>query len=270
MRLLRRFTSIVVIIVLVIALVLFDAFGWLGPLKSAVGFVSRPVQTQLYRLGLRIGGVNPAADIDASAVLQENRKLHDDINNLIVENTRLRNQLEQTGILQEQLAFIQEQNFLALPMHVIGRSSDPASQGILGDKGSSDGLGIGVPVVVSGGIFIGKVSDVTSETAQVRLASDSNTRLSALIQNDTQSPGLLRGEHGLALRMELIPQLEDVKEGQVVITSGDEDFIPKGLVIGKVETVDKPQGELFQQASVEPLVDFHKLEIITAILPHQL
>jgi rod shape-determining protein MreC len=56
-----------------------------------------------------------------------------------------------------------------------------------------------------------------------------------------------------------------VEDGDVVITSGLGGGYPPDLIVGQVLNVRKRDYELFQQATVQPAVDFARLEIVLVI-----
>jgi cell shape-determining protein MreC len=67
--------------------------------------------------------------------------------------------------------------------------------------------------------------------------------------------------------MDLIPQDQQVSQDQLVATSGLDQFIPPDLLIGKITAISKTAGELFQQASVEPLLSYNTIDIVSVIIP---
>ena len=114
-------------------------------------------------------------------------------------------------------------------------------------------------------IIIGKIIETKKNISKILLLTDSRTRLLAMVQNETNSQGVLRGTYGLTLKMEWIPKNDVVIQGQYVITSGLEEKIPKGLIVGQIETVSLKTGALFQEASIRPLVSYNQLQIVAII-----
>lgn len=237
----------------------------LRPVQDALFFVVRPVQLVFYRTGSFVSRI-PFFPSHAVRLAQENERLREEINRLLAENARLLLERQQTGILQEQLEFLTKNSFQGVPVRVIAKSSDALAQIVIVNRGTNDGIFSGAPVIVGDGVLVGKVIATTALSAHIRLLIDNQSQFSAVIQNDSQSEGLLTGSHGLALQLQFIPQLDSVVTGQSVITSGKESFIPKGLIIGSIDTLSKPAGELFQQATVRTPIDFRSLDVLTVIL----
>ena len=113
-------------------------------------------------------------------------------------------------------------------------------------------------------IIIGKVIDVTTDAATVRLLTDNFSKLAVTV-GDESVAGLLSGSLGLGLEMSYIPQEYDIKKNDLVVTADLDTNIPKGLIIGTVEEIQYSEEELFKTASVLPLVDFNTLSIVAII-----
>jgi len=97
--------------------------------------------------------------------------------------------------------------------------------------------------------------------------SDSRSAVGAQVQNENNSPGVVIGKLGLALEMQLIPQSEEITKGQIVVTSGLEENIPSGLVIGQINEIDKKTEELFQTATIESPISLERLDVLSIIIP---
>ena len=150
-----------------------------------------------------------------------------------------------------------------------GDQSDLTSipQTIMIDKGKHDGLYPGLAVVSSEGIIVGKIVEVKDEISEVFLSNNSECKLAATLLNESKTSGITEGDLGLTIKMNFIPQDIDIKIGDIVVTSGLEQPIPRGLVIGSVLGVDKENNELWQTATIEPLLDAGALTIVSVILP---
>jgi cell shape-determining protein MreC len=67
--------------------------------------------------------------------------------------------------------------------------------------------------------------------------------------------------------MELIPKDKEIEIGEVVITSGIEPNIPKGLVIGEIAEIVEPGGGFLKTAYLKPLISLDKISIISVLIP---
>lgn len=182
------------------------------------------------------------------------------------EDTQLRLLEEENKNLRDQLNFLK-----ILPHHigaaVIGRDLDPIGTTIIIDQGSRAGLVVNAPVITGNGLLIGKIARVNDTTAVVRLLSDFQSSVAATVVNRDKSLGVIEGGFGLAVRLNLIPQNEVIKPGDTIVTSGLEAGIPRGLMIGTVEVVEKKPQEPFQQAIIRPTADLEAITAVSVIIP---
>lgn len=149
---------------------------------------------------------------------------------------------------------------------VIGRDPGNWFRTVTIDKGSRQGIKEGMPVLVPEGL-VGRIVSVTANTSEVMLISDPRSAVSGLIQ-ETRSPGIVEGTadpSGL-IRMIHIPYDVFVRNGQTVITSGLGSFYPKGIAIGKITDARKDPTGLFYVATVQPFIDFNRLEEVLVLV----
>jgi rod shape-determining protein MreC len=147
---------------------------------------------------------------------------------------------------------------------VIGRDPTAWFKTIIIDKGAKDNVAVGMPVVVPEGI-VGQIVDVSGHYAKVLLIVDQNSAVDALVQR-TRARGLIKGEFADQCRLEYVLRKEDVRMGDVIVTSGLDDVFPKGLRIGAIDDISGAPNEMFYTITIAPFVDFEKLEDLL-ILP---
>lgn len=256
-------------LLLTAAVVLLILLQWMNALPfvgSAFTAIFKPVQSTFVSTAHSIkGGLLHFGDVD---------ELRDEISNLSENNTRLsaknlrlQKLIDDTKILSQELSFITEQNYNSTTAKVIGKSSEQYFQMIILNRGKSDGIQPGYPVFVNDGILIGKVWQASGSISKVLLLSNNHSEISATVQNDERSQGIIVGQYGITLKMELIQHDHSIAKDQLVVTSGIEEDVPEGLIIGRISEISKRAGELFQEATIDPLVDFNKLRVVTVILP---
>lgn len=147
---------------------------------------------------------------------------------------------------------------------VIGRDRSSIFKTIFLDKGTSDGLKAGLPVVAVGGV-VGRIIDASWNVSKVLLFIDYNSNIDALVQN-VRAQGILQGSGDKGCILKYVQRLENVNVGDAIVTSGMAGVFPKGLLLGTVISVDKVETNLFQKISVEPSVDVSKLEEVLVIV----
>jgi rod shape-determining protein MreC len=237
------------VVALIIALWSFGSLGWLTPITRPVarGFAS--LTAPLHR------AAQPTADEQTDVSLMTPEELRRRFERTSIENAKLRQAVEETDELKEALGYRDRFDDVLLAARVISSAHDPIDTSLLIDRGSDDGVREGQPVIVGEGILLGKVTDVGAHTARVRLLTDSRSAVAVAVQNASGTLGVLQGDRGLSLRIGLIPQSTVLTPGDVVITSGLEPGIRRGLVIGTIDSVERDTQDPFQNASVVPFAD---------------
>lgn len=166
--------------------------------------------------------------------------------------------------LRHMLAFRQTVPFDVIAAEVIARSPSPWFHTVLIDKGQADGMRKGLPVVVPNGI-VGQITDVSFEYAKVMLIVDASSSADAMVQR-SRARGIISGDAGKACRFKYVLRKDDVKIGDVIITSGLDGVYPKGQPLGRVSGLVQRTAGVFQDVSVMPEVDFETLEEVLIIL----
>jgi rod shape-determining protein MreC len=147
---------------------------------------------------------------------------------------------------------------------VIGRDPSPFLHYIFIDHGSDDGIRHGMPVVTESGL-VGRVDAVTARAARVQLISDPGSSINVHLQSsnaDVMLSGSLTGD----VNLDMVPQDTDLAPGELVLTSGLGGTYPADVVVGQVVSVRKFQTDLFQSASIQPVVDFANLRAVLIIV----
>jgi rod shape-determining protein MreC len=120
-------------------------------------------------------------------------------------------------------------------------------------------------VIVDNGLLVGKISHVELRSAIVQLLTDNKSKIAATVMNSQKSIGVVEGGYEISVQMNLIPQHELVSIGDMIITSGLETQIPRGLLIGRVEAIKKEIYQPFQQAVLTPLAPLESLTTVLVI-----
>jgi rod shape-determining protein MreC len=249
---------------LVVAGLLFLAFGgYLTPLFSAG---MNPFVSAQRWLSTRYMAIYDfvTAPRDVASLRIRNTELESEVSRLQTQIIELQQQISETRILYALLDFARanpEHEYVAAS--VIGRDPSPFMQYILIDKGSSDGIQRGMPVVTQQGL-VGRVDAVTASAARVMLITDQNSSVNIRLQT-TQTEAILRGSQTSDLTVENIPQDISVVGGDLVLTSSLGGTYPANIFVGQIQVIHQAQGQLFQSASMQPVVIFDALQAVLII-----
>ncbi len=267
-KFLRSQSGIIVLVFFGLFLLIFlQRVGTFKTLENTTTLIFKPVQAFFYNSSVKIKSFFIYFK-DNKVLDQENKNLKEQIAKLSSENLNLKMNIEDSKIITEELNYIKEHNFNAVSAKVIGRGSDEYLQVIILNKGQSEGIQTNYPVISNNGFIIGKIIEVNKQISKVLLLSDNQSKIAAIVKNESLSPGIVSGQYGITLKMELIPQGHTILNDQMVTTGGSEQYIPANLIIGKITRITQKDGELFQEAVIEPIIDYQNLNIVTIILPN--
>lgn len=154
-------------------------------------------------------------------------------------------------------------NLQSTAARIIGASGDSWSQTVTLDKGSTSGFAAGMPVCNAGGV-IGQIVGVSATTSTVRLISDEQSGVSAMVQS-TRAQGMLQGQADGSLRLSYVPSDAEVKTGDIVITSGIGGVFPKGLPLGTVSSVEKDANATYYTIGVRAVTAAENNEEVLVI-----
>ncbi len=236
-----------------------DTFHILDFAKRLTSFVTNPISFGIYKTYQDISRqfyFIYAARFSA----QENKALKEQIAELISENAKSRKSLAelQTQISQEKS--LDPNTYNLIPARPIG-----LSRYLKIDKGSDSGIKEGAAVVYKDN-FVGKVIQVSPSSSNVQLLEDPESKISAFSQGlGGRARGILLGQFGSDLLLDKILHEEKIAVGDLVYSEGLEGFLPRGLVLGKVVSVNERENELFKQAKVNEVFDIKDLELVFVI-----
>ncbi|MFA6215140.1 MAG: rod shape-determining protein MreC [Patescibacteria group bacterium] len=253
-----------VLLAVAVLLIFLHYLGILVPVENLLIRILSPIQSSVYSAGAKINsfytGFSASKDLKT-----ENKKLQKDNDRLAVENSQLKTQLGDFQQLKIQNDFLVQANISAITAKVIGKNPEPNYQAIILDKGSNDGVAVDLPLITGNGLVIGKIFRVKSNSSEAILVNDSRSRIAAMVQNEKNSKGAVVGEHGLSLKIEMIPQNEAVKVGDIVVTSGLEPTIPRGLIIGKISRLVNEPNSFFQTAWLQSMIKLDDLTVVSIL-----
>lgn len=252
------------IIFLIVGGILVLAFGgFLGSASRNLGRSLVAVQTWF---ATRYSAVQDffAAPSDVATLRQRNAELEAEVSRLQGQVIELQQQVGETEILAALVDFSRarpESTYLGAA--VVGRDPSPFLHYVIINRGSNDGILRGMPVVTNQGL-IGRVDAIIADAARVQLVTDPASAINVRLQN-ADTDAVLVGSVTGDLSLDMISQDVTVEAGDVVLTSGLGGGYPPDLIIGQLLNVRKRDYELFQQATIQPAVDFSRLEIVLVI-----
>ncbi len=234
----------------------------LNPWERVVLLVSSPVlrATRWAEGHVRswMGRYRRLADLE-----EENRILRVTIEGLKAERLRSVEESAANKRLRALLGFKERAGLPSVAAEVIGEDLGAESRTLLIDKGRHDGIHRNAAVVTEAGV-VGKVSELGDVTSRVLLLVDHRSAVDGLVQR-TRAKTVVRGSGLPQASLDYLERREDVRAGDLVVTSGYGGIFPKGLRIGTVEHVEAAPFGLFQKAELKPAVEFGRLEEVLVL-----
>ena len=199
-------------------------------------------------------------------VRAENRRLNKEIEEMRLQEVRMKEDAAQAQRLQSLLAF--KEQFIVKPLaaQVIGSSGSDLSRSVYIDKGSNEGVAQDMAVITAGGI-VGKVLHAYPSTSLVLMINDQSSGVGAMLEK-SRLQGVVRGTPNGELVMERVMSDEQVSPGETVLSSGGDQIFPKGLPLGTVSKVS-PGREMFLNIHVKPAADLSRIEEVLVVTEKQ-
>ena len=211
--------------------------------------------------------------INAEKYYNENQQLKAQLNALYNDVIDYDKVLEENKELRVMLELKEEYNNYKFspPCTVIARTTNDPYGSFTVDKGANDGIKPGDPVVTETGI-VGVCFEVSPSTSKVRTLYSPKTAVGVYTVR-TKAEGIAEGGYDLAIngriRMSYISKESDIKDGDVVVTSGSANY-PAGQLIGTVESVEMEQNGLSKFAVIIPAEDPNTITSVFVITDYSL
>jgi rod shape-determining protein MreC len=242
------------------------AFLCRGLLMQVFSMIERPMVAAGTWTYVHAVGIFDAAAVSPSrfAALEAQREA------AAVDRAELERLRDENEELRAELAFETRTRMKGITASITGRTLGPDASAFLIDRGSDNGIRVGDPAVSGDGILVGKILDVGPTSATVRVLSDRESVTAVSFLNEARTIGIARGMSGTLLELDYIPQDERVSVNDVVVTSGLEENVPSGLLVGIVNSVRGDPSAAFQGAVLEPLCDVRRIQTVSVIVSRTL
>ncbi|SHG16762.1 rod shape-determining protein MreC [Desulfacinum infernum DSM 9756] len=201
-------------------------------------------------------------------VQRQNEMLRKELARLESELVRYREAFLENQRLRRLLDFREGLSLQTVPARIVVHDATGWFQTVMIDKGFNDGIRADMPVVNEEGV-VGHVLQVSDNYSRVLLVTDRESAVDALIQRN-RVRGILSGRDEESCVLRYVRANQDVRTGDLVVTSGKDGIFPGGLRLGVVQQVSKDPAALFQQVVVVPVVNLTSVEEVLVITssPH--
>jgi rod shape-determining protein MreC len=148
---------------------------------------------------------------------------------------------------------------------VIGRDPENWFKTVIIDRGSIAGIEKDQPVVTADGL-VGRVINVSPISSRVLLITDERHGAGAIVAQTAENRlvGILKGKNHSLCELRPLSEGSKLENGEQVITSGQDQLYPRGLLIGRVKNLTG-SGVIPQAIDVEPAAALQKLETVAVL-----
>lgn len=262
--------TIIVLSVAFLGIIIFSVKNGSNSISSGMGSVVSPLQKIVYKVNDKI---KSSVDffVNFSKVKQENEELK-------VKNSELENQMVEYSALKDENERLRQvlklkdskSNYDYVGVNIIGYSGGTVSRGYIVDKGTNDGIEKDMIVINYQGL-VGKVTQAESNYSVVETILNENMAVSVMVDSTRETTGILRGykenKNEDLVKAYNLPIDSEIKEGDVILTSGLGMIYPKEIRIGEVISVETDNVMVMKNAVIKPYVDFNKLEELFVVVP---
>ncbi|WP_406946818.1 rod shape-determining protein MreC [Marinobacter salarius] len=173
---------------------------------------------------------------------------------LASENNELRKLMNSSEVLDDRV----------IVGEIVGVSPDPFSHEVVINKGSRDGVVVGQAILDANGLM-GQVQQTSSFTSRVLLVSDSSHAVPVEVVRNGLRAILLGNGDTSALELVHVPDTADIREGDLLVSSGLGGRFPKGYPVAEVDQISKEPGEPFVKIRATPMAELNRSRLVLVV-----
>ncbi|MBO4310263.1 MAG: rod shape-determining protein MreC [Lachnospiraceae bacterium] len=240
----------------------------LKPLNEVVSYTVVPLQK-----GISIVGENLYSKKEllkqVNELVEKNNELTKQVNDLTIENSKLLQDKIELNSLQK--LYQLDQTYSDYPKtgaRVISASTGNWFSTFIIDKGSKDGLEIGMNVLADGGL-VGRITEVGSNWSRVLSIIDDTSNVSCMVLTTNDhlmvSGSLSTMENGYITFNQLSENAKNVEVGDKIVTSNISDVYFPGIQVGNISYMEKDSNHLSISGYITPSVNFEHISEVLVI-----
>lgn len=239
-----------------------------GPLRFIGNYTVVPMQKGISYVGRYLSDLSDNFDT-LQDVRDEKDALQSKVDELMIENTRLRQEQYELERLRELYQLDENySDYEKIGAHVIANNGSNWFSDFTIDKGSNDGIKVDCNVLAGSGL-VGTVTEVAPDYSRVRAIIDDASNVSGMVLS-TSDTCMVRGDLSLIsdgrIRFEKLANNDnDIQVGEQIVTSHVSDRFVQGLFIGYISDIEVDANNLTRSGYITPAVDFSKLQEVLVI-----
>jgi rod shape-determining protein MreC len=256
-----------VILCFVLIFVSFRFSEEIAPVKTTVGNVIAPMQNGINQIGYSISS-QFSKFTTMSKLLEENARLKEQLDATSYENKMLWQDKYELDRLRDLYELDKKYaDYPKVAARVISVDPNNWYYTFSINKGSKDGIAVGMNVIAGNGL-VGIIEEVDTNYSKVRTIINDDSYVNGMFLK-TSDNCFIRGDLQLydngVIAVEQISKDADIKDGYEVVTSHNSDKYLQGILIGYVSDIKLDASGLTKTAYLRPAVNFERLQEVLII-----
>lgn len=203
---------------------------------------------------------------DQRQLVEENRRLREQLLTLSHRVQRMASLTAENVRLRELLKAAQHDDVPYITAELLSLDSDPFTHQMVIDRGRRDGAYVGQPVMDASGL-VGQVTAVSAYSSRVLTLADASHAVPVQVnRNGLRFIAQGTGRHG-SLDVLHVPDTADIREGDLLITSGLAERFPVGYPVATVIEVEHDPGEPFARVAAQPVAQLERSRHFLLLFP---
>lgn len=260
----RRFSPRVGLFVLLLVILLSFQSGVRGWIWGFGRRLVNPVTWSIGRVGEATAGRVRSLFL-VSGLSERVRELEGEVAKLESERARLESVAQENSELRSALRLLPVDRFSLVSADVVGPATDDVTSALRINRGVTDGIAEGDPVIAADGVVVGRVATAESRSATVDLLTGGRIRVTARGLG-TGAEGVVRGIRGLDVVIENVPKTQELRPQDRLVTTGTDGVFPPHLLIGTVASVGASENAVYQNGNIQLPLNLHRLRIVAVII----
>ena len=193
---------------------------------------------------------------DVAHIYKENEQLRAENKQMMILQNKVRTLEVENQLLSRLLNYVPPAEASFMSAQIVAESGDNFTHLLLvyiGDEAVRKGQ-----VVMGDESVIGRIDTVSAPYAKVILITDINSKIPVVVER-TRVRGILSGNNTALPELIFTRSVADIREGDIIVTSGVGGMFPSGLPIGFVSAINGNKVE------VEPMADIERIEYVRVV-----
>jgi len=241
-----------VLVVLAVALLVLDShLRTLEPLRQTVATGIYPFQRFVMLPGDAVRQIDDWLNA-ATLIRQENEALQRQRIELAQLGSRATQLAAENSQLRRLLGIADTAEQPTVVVQVLYEPSNAFNRRLIFNKGSSNGIAPGMPVIDEGGV-VGQIVRVTPKTSEAAMITDEQVSIPVQLLRNGLRLIAFGGNAPGRIEVRYLNTDADIREGDTLVTSGLGGLFPPGLPVGRINVVERDTVSGFARVVGEPL-----------------